>query len=173
MTATALFRPLVPLFLGVVLAGCRPPAPARFRPGHDALARRDIERTVARYVRASNAGDAEGLAALYADDAILLPPEDTLVRGRRAIEAFWEKGMETGLSLETVRLDVHGDAAFLVGRYELAETADAPADGGKCAMSLVRQQDGSWQVTTDIWNGDTGSSGAEDDGNEQPITPVT
>ena len=51
------------------LTGC---APAPNRPS--TADRRGVEATVNRYVEATNSGDAEALAQLYEDDAVLLPP---------------------------------------------------------------------------------------------------
>lgn len=162
-------RPLLPWLAILALAGCgaAPPSVAR-----DSDARRSIEHTVADYVNATNRGDARALAELYADDAILLPPDDSLVRGRSGIREFWSRGLEGGLSMETVRLEVHGEAALLVARYSLAATADESADSGKCAMSFARQHDGSWKLTADIWNNDTGA--ADDSADDSaPLTPIT
>jgi uncharacterized protein (TIGR02246 family) len=162
-------RPAVTAALAVAVTGCgaAPASTAR-----DADARRAIEHTVADYVNATNRGDVRALAELYAEDAILLPPEDTLVRGRDGIREFWSRGLEGGLSVEEVRLDVTGESAFLVARYTLAATADEAADSGKCAMSFARQRDGSWKLTADIWNNDTG--GADDSTDDAaPLTPIT
>ena len=109
------------------LAGCgaraHPVAPG---------SRQAIEAAVARYVAASNRGDADALAALYADDAMLLPPDHEPIKGRQAIG--------------------DGDIGYLVGRYHLPPTDEEPADSGKYVMCLRRQRDGSWKLTADIWN---------------------
>src|SRR6202008_253816 len=39
---------------------------------------------------AFNKGDTPAVAAMYAEDAYLLPPGHDMVRGRAAIEAFWK-----------------------------------------------------------------------------------
>jgi uncharacterized protein (TIGR02246 family) len=139
----------------------------------DTDARRAIEHAVAEYVDATNRGDAGALAELYAEDAVLLPPSDTLVRGREAIRTFWSHGIEGGLHLETVRLDVHGDAAFFVGRYQLDPTPDASADSGKCAMTFTRGRDGRWKLTTDIWNNDAPAESSDGTLDDAPIAPIT
>ena len=41
------------------------------------------------WVKAYNAGDADGLANLYDENAVLLPPGSPAVNGRAAIKAFW------------------------------------------------------------------------------------
>ena len=80
-----------------LLAGCagrsQPPASG---------SRRAIEAAVDRYVAASNRGDAEALAALYEDDAMLLPPDHEPINGRRAISEFWRQGTDEGLEVTTL-----------------------------------------------------------------------
>ena len=160
MTALAVRPPILALGLAV-LSGCgQPPEPSH--PG----ARRDIEAAVQRYVEASNRGDAEGLAALYADDAVLLPPDHEPVRGRSAIGDFWRQGTDEGLEVTTLTLEVDGNLGYLVGRYRLPATDEEPPDSGKYVMCLKRQRDGAWKLTADIWNrsGDEEEAGRGSDG---------
>jgi uncharacterized protein (TIGR02246 family) len=138
----------------------------------DSASRGAIEATVDRYVAASNEGDAEGLAALYADDAVLLPPDHEPILGREAIGDFWKQGTDTGLEVSTLRLEVDGDLAYLVGRYRLPPTVEEEADSGQYVLCLKRQTDGTWKVNADIWNGSGGSDvrGAEGDSPNQAIS---
>ena len=129
--------------------------------------RRAVEATVNRYVEATNSGDAEALAQLYEDDAVLLPPDHKPVEGRAAIGEFWRQGTDEGLEVTTLRLDVEGGLGYLVGQYTLPETEEEPADSGKTVMCLKRQRDGSWKVTADIWN----SSVGDEEGDEDDTTP--
>ena len=130
--------------------------------------RRAVEATVHRYVEATNSGDAEALAQLYEDDAVLLPPDHQTVEGRGAIGEFWRQGTDEGLEVTTLRLDVDGGIGYLVAQYTLPETDEEPADSGKTVMCLKRQQDGSWKVTADIWNS---SVGDEDDDQDDATPP--
>jgi uncharacterized protein (TIGR02246 family) len=150
MTASPRFRLLLGV-LAAILAGCagRPPAP-------DAVSRGAIEATVDRYVAASNEGDADALADLYADDALLLPPDHEPIHGREAIVEFWRQGTDEGLEVSTLRLEVNGDVAYLVGRYRLPPTEEEAADSGQYVLCLKRQADGAWKLTADIWNGSGG-----------------
>ena len=129
--------------------------------------RRAVEATVHRYVEATNSGDAEALAQLYEDDAVLLPPDHQPVEGRGAIGEFWRQGTDEGLEVTTLRLDVDGGIGYLIAQYTLPETDEEPADSGKTVMCLKRQQDGSWKVTADIWN----SSVGDEDDDEDDTTP--
>jgi uncharacterized protein (TIGR02246 family) len=132
-------------------------------------ARNAVEATVNRYVEATNKGDAEALAQLYEDDAVLLPPDHQPIEGRAAIGEFWRQGTDEGLEVTTMRLDVQGGIGYLVGQYTLPETDGEPADSGKTVMCLRRQRDGSWKVTADIWNSSVGTADdEEDDTNPSP-----
>jgi uncharacterized protein (TIGR02246 family) len=153
MTAWAVQRPALAVGLAL-LAGCG----RGIGPG-EVGSRRAIEAAVQRYVDASNHGDADALASLYADDAVLLPPDHEPVRGRAAIGDFWRQGTDEGLEVTTLTVEVDGDLGYLVGRYHLPATDEEPADSGKYVMCLKRQRDGAWKLTADIWN----RSGEADD----------
>jgi uncharacterized protein (TIGR02246 family) len=163
MTASRGFRPL----LGALTAGLA--ACAGEAPEVDAASRGAIEATLDRYVAASNEGDAAALARLYAEDALLLPPDHEPIHGREAIGEFWRQGTDTGLEISALRLEVDGDVAYLVGRYRLPPTDQEDADSGQYVLCLKRQADGDWKLTADIWNGSGASDerGAEAD----PETP--
>jgi uncharacterized protein (TIGR02246 family) len=127
-------------------------------------ARQAIQAAVGRYVDASNQGDVETLTSLYAEDAVLLPPDHAPIEGRKAIEEFWRQGTDQGLRVTTLRLEVAGDIGYLIGRYNLPATAKEQADSGKYVMCLKRQRDGAWKLTADIWN----SSSNEDEDSDEP-----
>jgi len=149
--------------LAGLLAGCSGrPATA------DPAARQAIESAMRRYVDASNKGDAATLASLYADDAMLLPPDHEPIRGRDAIGAFWGQGTDEGLEVTNLAVEVDGNLGYLVGRYHLPATDEEPADSGKYVMCLKRQRDGSWKLTADIWNQSSDSDDADDDASPSP-----
>ena len=136
------------LSLAAAILGACGPAPDRDLPG----ARQAIEAAVQRYVEATNHGDADALASMYADDAVLLPPDHEPIRGRAAIGDFWRQGTDEGLEVTTLTVEVDGNLGYLVGRYNLPATDEEPADSGKYVMCLKRQRDGAWKLTADIWN---------------------
>jgi uncharacterized protein (TIGR02246 family) len=161
MTVWAVQAPLLAVGLAL-LAGC-----GRGSGPGEVGSRQAIEAAVQRYVDASNQGDADALASLYADDAVLLPPDHEPVRGRAAIGDFWRQGTDEGLEVTTLRVEVDGDLGYLVGRYHLPATDEEPADSGKYVMCLKRQLDGAWKLTADIWN----RSGEAEDGDDSRGAP--
>jgi uncharacterized protein (TIGR02246 family) len=164
MTASALTLPVIAVGLGL-LAACGQESKLA-----EGGSRRAIEAAVQRYVDASNHGDADALASLYADDAMLLPPDHEPVRGRAAIGDFWRQGTDEGLEVTTLTVEVEGDLGYLVGRYHLPATDEEPADSGKYVMCLKRQRDGAWKLTADIWNR---SGEAEDEGDGRGAPSIT
>jgi ketosteroid isomerase-like protein len=91
------------------------------------------------FVERANAGDAEGLAELYAPDAVLGFPPGAETVGREAIRAVLEAMLEQVPSFpheEPLPSLVHGDLALCATRS---------ADGtGTRAQVARRQPDGSW-----------------------------
>ena len=161
MTAIPALRTLFPL-LPALLAGCGSGSVEL-----DSASRGAVEATVDRYVAASNDGDAAALTELYADDAVLLPPDHEPIHGREAIGEFWREGTDAGLEVSTLRLEVDGSVAYLVGRYRLPPTEEEEADSGQYVLCLKRQPDGAWKLTADIWNG----SGGSDERGAEPSEP--
>lgn len=92
------------------------------------------------FVERANAGDSEGLAGLYATDAVLAYPPGSVTVGREAIRAVLEQMLEHAprpfpaeTPLPTVR---YGDLA-------LTSTPSADNKGGRVQVTK-RQPDGSW-----------------------------
>jgi len=136
----------------------------------DPAGRQAVESAIRRYVDASNKGDVATLASLYAEDAMLLPPDHEPIQGREAIRAFWKQGTDEGLEVTNLAVEVDGNLGYLVGQYHLPATDEEPADSGKYVMCLKRQRDGSWKVTADIWNQ---SSDADEDDDASPPPAVS
>lgn len=108
----------------------------------------ETDAVLSRYTDAYNRHDAVALAALYAQDGVLLPPGRALVRGRRAIEEFWKKHMGAGLALKILERSVGTDIGYLVGNYSFP----GEPDSGKFLVCLKRGKTGGWQIGADMWN---------------------
>ncbi|WP_432012305.1 YybH family protein [Streptomyces cucumeris] len=92
------------------------------------------------FVERANAGDAEGLAELYAPDAVLAYPPGSSTVGRDAIRAVCERMLEH--TTEPFRLE---EAMPTVRYGDLALTSTRPADntGGRVQVAR-RRPDGTW-----------------------------
>lgn len=118
-------------------------------------------------IRAGHAAFREGMlaanysavAALYAENAVVLPPNAPLTRGRMEVErllgGFPPIGEFTFANEELTPLG--GDAVLVTGRYTLLMmppgSTIAVADTGKFVE--VWQRDGTgWKMQLDAWNSD-------------------
>lgn len=119
-----------------------------------------IDESRAAFVAALQAGDARAASAVYTADAQLLPPSTELVEGRPAIEAFWQAGIDAGLSaveLEQLKLECDGRFAYEIGRYALRlrpADGESVVDRGKYVLVHARQDDGSWRWAVEMFNPD-------------------
>lgn len=111
------------------------------------------------FAAALNAKDAKAAAALYTEDAVLIPPGEPLVRGRAAIEEYWRGAIESGgvrdVSVETIDALSSGSLGYETGSFVL--TANGPdgetlTDSGRYIEILRREPDGRWLSTHGIWN---------------------
>ena len=111
------------------------------------------------WVKAYNGGDAKAVAALYAEDALLLPPGAPGVKGRSAIMAFFAKdiaGSKAAGAMFAVDpktdVGVAGDTGWESGTYTVT-VKGATVESGKF-LSVSRKKDGKWLYIRDTWNSD-------------------
>jgi uncharacterized protein (TIGR02246 family) len=98
--------------------------------------------------------DYAGMAALYTDNAKVMPPDAPIVTGKKAIEEFWRAAATalglTDVTLKTVDLEVTGDTAYEVGE------ANLKLGSGQAKLKYLvvwqRGGDGRWRLHRDIWN---------------------
>jgi uncharacterized protein (TIGR02246 family) len=121
------------------------------------MSRREIEAREQEWLAAFNAGDAAGVAGLYAEDGRLMPPSSDVIQGRDGIAAFAATYIAMGARGAFSLITVHEspDLCVAVGRYEMEVRPDGgePArDLGKYVEVWARQGDGSWLMVDDIFN---------------------
>ena len=111
------------------------------------------------WVKAYNAGDAKAVAALYAEDAMLLPPGAPAAKGRAAILAFFTKDIAGSKAAGVVfnvdpKTDVgaSGNMGWESGTYTVT-VKGATVESGKF-LSVNRKKDGKWLYIRDTWNAD-------------------
>jgi uncharacterized protein (TIGR02246 family) len=106
------------------------------------------------FMEAFARGDAAAVAALYTEDARLLPPGSDPVDGRAAIEAFWQSVMDSGVAKATFATDEVegvGDTAYEVSRYTMYD-ADGSMIGEGNYIVIWKRTDVGWKLHRDIWN---------------------
>ena len=107
----------------------------------------------AKFVAAYGRGDAAGVAALYTEAGQLLPPNAGPIKGRDAIQAFWQSVMEgvASVKIETHEVEGHGDTAIEVSKYKLYAKDGQELDAGKFIV-IWKQEGGQWKLHRDIFN---------------------
>jgi ketosteroid isomerase-like protein len=112
------------------------------------------------FVSALSRGDAAAAAAVYTDGARLLAPSAELMQGRHEIAAFWQAGIDSGMSaveIQELELDRRAGVAYEVGRYALLlqpAGGGTIVDRGKYALVHEQQSDGSWLRAVETFNPD-------------------
>jgi uncharacterized protein (TIGR02246 family) len=121
-----------------------------------------IKQVADAYVKATLAGDAKAIAALYTEDAVEMPPNEPSVKGRAAIEQYYTKlfsgGMKIGqFTVTHLESRAIGDSGYDVGSYQQSMNppgqTTATTDTGKYVVILRRSQ-GAWKVAYAIYNSD-------------------
>ena len=130
----------------------------KIEPGHTVaknnLARAQIAQVNRSFERGVSDGDAEAMAGMFTDDALVLPPNSGVLRGKDAIEAYFQGSFDMGVArvdLETVEVEHHGDTATEVGRVNLFDDSGNVLDRGKYIV-IWKKVDGSWKLHRDIHN---------------------
>jgi uncharacterized protein (TIGR02246 family) len=114
-----------------------------------------IERLNEAWTAAFNKGDAAAVAAMYTEDAFVLPPGSAIVKGRPAIEAFWRQAVQQLGDVTLTTLDVlplGPGAGREIGTVTLKTKAQPPQEiAGKYTVVWLKVG-GEWKLATDIWN---------------------
>lgn len=104
---------------------------------------------------AFNKGDAAAVAAMYADDAYVLPAGSEMVKGRAAIEKFWGGATQQlgDAKLTTVNvLPLGPSASREIGTFSFRTKATPPQEMTGKYVVVWRKIGGKWLLATDVWN---------------------
>ncbi|MFC2163629.1 YybH family protein [Acidobacteriota bacterium] len=154
---------IIPLvFLLCLTFGCQQGEEAAVEPGVKALSDGDvaaIRATSDAWIQAVKSGDWDTAANLYTEDTIVMPPNQSVIKGREAAKTFLETYPPIkDMSFTLLEIDGYGDIAYVQGTYLLViqpEGAPEPIqDTGKFLEIRRKQEDGSWLYAIDIFNSD-------------------
>jgi uncharacterized protein (TIGR02246 family) len=152
---TTLFAVLV---LALASMACQPPAQeAGPLSEEDVAAIRAVPQS---YTEAMLANDYAAVAALWAEDAVLMAPNEPLIEGRAAIQASYEAMpvTVTEYSNTMVEIEGRGDLAYARGVIAAAGTVEGMpepvSDTIKYLAILRKQPDASWLLSRVCWNSD-------------------
>ncbi len=141
------------LVLSTVALSC---APAPSVPPRDPEADRAAVRAGNQtWVATFNAGDREGLAAVYASEAILYPPGSPPISGREEVAEAFGGMIDAGMSAAIVveETEVSGEQGYQIGSFVLTTAAGDVADEGHF-VEIWGLEDGRWVLRRDIFNSD-------------------
>ena len=112
------------------------------------------------WFKALNAGNADVVAASYADDAVVMAPGSPPATGAAAIKQLVAKEIAAaksgGVSLAQGKINdvaVKGDMAWHAGTYSVIKDGKTVDTGGY--MEVLRKKGGKWLIVRDIWNSST------------------
>lgn len=141
------------------LAGCtQAPAPAPVDTSADVAA---IKALSEREMAAFTEKNIPELEAVFAADALLMPPSEPIIEGLPATVA-WAEALHEAFTLAgsytSSEVTVSGDMAVqrFVGQLTMTPKAggEPTSETIKGIHVLRRQADGSWKITQDVWNAD-------------------
>jgi uncharacterized protein (TIGR02246 family) len=141
----------------IALAACAQSAPPATNRAADEAAIRAAD---AAWFKAEGAGDADGKAVLYAEDAVWSAPGAPAVRGHVAILEHFKKDAAdmtaAGLVSKigpTTDVGVSGDLGWAFGTYTVTDKSGATVEAGKY-LTVLQRKDGKWQIIQDMYNSD-------------------
>ena len=165
LQVTGKCRFLALAILALFLSSCQP-TPTGPQPLTDAD-KEEIQAFLTKTFRkAYLAKDASAMTGFYTEDAIQLPPNTGMVRGKADIQKYFSHAFPS--FLEDVNLIDHRETpveisgvnglAYVVSMSRRTVTppgSDSPQTfTGKSVLVLKKQADGSWKIAADIWNSD-------------------
>lgn len=118
----------------------------------DATLRAEIEAANRRLEDRMRANDLAGVAAMYADHALLLSPGGEPVQGRAAIDAYWRRfGRGIDWRLEVRRVEGREGLAVQRGVSTLTYEKRGEVRTSRVDFVLVweKDDDGTWKVAVD------------------------
>ena len=110
--------------------------------------------------KAAASKDVEKTASFYTDDALVLPPNSPVLKGKAAIREMWKAMFAVpgfGGGWHATTAEVSGDLGYTTGPYEITETdanGKPMTDKGKYLVVWKRQADGGWKCVADMFNTD-------------------
>ena len=109
------------------------------------------------WTAALNKGDAAAVAAMYAEDATLLPEGSEMVKGRAGIQKFWQEAAQQvgDFTLKAIDVKALGDGVGReIGTFTARTKGAQPQDLTGKYVVIWQRVGSDWKLATDIWNTD-------------------
>ena len=149
------------------IAGCKPTVittksinnlPVDHAQDEAKLQQLDVE-----WSKAAAARSVDGWMSFYADDAVVLPPNDTIADSKEKIHASMTAflglpELKVGWTATKTVVSDAGDMAYVYGNYSMTakdpSTGKPIVDNGKMVEVWRKQPNGNWKCVVDTWNTD-------------------
>jgi ketosteroid isomerase-like protein len=126
-------------------------------PTFDKADQEQIRRVIADLRTAFNAKDPAKAAALYSSNAAVMPPNRSLMRGRKFVEQYYvDRFAEGATDLELTPGEILGQGTLA---YASGDYASPRLDRGKF-LWIFREQNGQWMIEYVIFSSDFAPTGA-------------
>lgn len=111
---------------------------------------------------AAGAKDIDKTISFYSDDALVMPSNSPVLKGKAAAREMWQgmfslPGFGGGWKATKVEVASSGDLGYVTGTYEINETdasGKPKTDKGKYLEVWKKQADGNWKCVADMFNTD-------------------
>ena len=163
ITATKYPLGLLVLSCLLLVAGCATvPQPAAAPPDNHAAAEAAIRKADADWSAAAKPNQVDAWMAFYADDAVILPPNDKLANTKDAIrKSIGDLLALPGLTIhwQTTKAEAarSGEVGHSYGAYEFSFTGPKGkivTEQGKYLEVWKQQPNGQWKCAVDMWSPD-------------------
>ena len=123
--------------------------------------RQAIDAANARFTEAAKRGDTAVVGAIFADDVVVMMPNQPAQRGldaaRKNFAGMFASSTVKEFNLKTDDVAIGGDLAVETGNYEMTlqpQGGREVKDKGKYITVWKRQADGSWKIIRDMVSSD-------------------
>jgi uncharacterized protein (TIGR02246 family) len=121
------------------------------------MSAREIKAAHRAFAEAAVRHDLDAIASVFANDAIIMPPDAEMVTGRDAILRHWKGAFDGGLSgleINPTNIQIIGDVAIEIGHATLSM---APAGAAATTTNVKyietwKKVRGQWRVFRGMWN---------------------
>jgi uncharacterized protein (TIGR02246 family) len=125
---------------------------------HAASPEEQVKAAYAAWNAAFNKGDAKAVAAFYAEDALLLPADHQVIKGRAGVETYFAGLIANGLTgheLELIQVDPGSDMVVGAAKWSVKgkdANGAAATFGGVTTHVFAKAPDGSLQLALHTFN---------------------
>jgi ketosteroid isomerase-like protein len=125
-----------------------------------AVLRAGVDSAANRLLTALRTDASDSLTALMADDVVLMPPNEAVLKGKAAVRAWYDQFLTqlhtSSLTITDREVLIGGEWATELAAFEwtLEPVAGGPAviDRGSYVQVWHREPDGRWLLSRELWN---------------------